>query len=143
MTVNCVNHCGTLGRHERFLPELTWLQRLLDNAVLEMIRERRQEPSDGQDLLSRLLAVCDEETGTGLTNDEVKNEAITLLTAGHDTVGAAFSWFWQLWAQNSVTQCTLHDEIAGWLKGRSPTLDDMPNFPLLRAVFDETLASGP
>jgi len=60
-----------------------------------------------------------------------------------DTVDAALSWAWQLLARNPATQSSLHDEIAGRLQGRRPTLDDLAQPPLLRAVFDETLRLYP
>lgn len=118
-------------------------RRLLDQVVLGMIAERRRDPEAIRDLLSLLLSAQDEETGIGLTDEEVKDEALILLTAGHETVGAALSWTWYLLGQHPAIQESLHDEVRGLLEGRSPTIDDLPDLPLARAVFEEALRLYP
>src|SRR5712692_3526528 len=121
----------------------TRAKRLLDRVVLEMIAARRRDPDPPRDLLSLLLAAQDEETGAGMTDQQLKDEALTLLTAGHETVGAALSWTWYLLGQHPALQEALHEEAHGLLKGRSPTPDDLPQLPLTRAVFDETMRLYP
>ena len=111
--------------------------------VLGLIAARRQAASRPDDLLSLLLAAQDEETGVGMTDEQVKDEALTLLTAGHETVGAALSWTWYLLGQHPQVQEDLYDEVRGKLGGRSPTLDDLPDLPLTRAVFEEALRLYP
>jgi cytochrome P450 len=121
----------------------TRAKRLLDRVVLDLIVARRQAASRPEDLLSLLLAAQDEESGVGMTDQQVKDEALTLLTAGHETVGAALSWTWYLLGQHPQVQGDLHDEIRGKLQGRRPTLDDLPNLPLTKAVFEESLRLYP
>lgn len=118
-------------------------KQLLDRVVLELITARRQDPNPPRDFLSLLLAAQDEETGVGMSDEQVKNEALTLLTAGHDTVGASLAWAWYLLGQNPALQEEVHDEVRGVLQGRTPTPDDLPRLPLTRAVFDETLRLYP
>jgi cytochrome P450 len=118
-------------------------RRLLDRIVLELIAARRQAASHPHDLLSLLLAAQDEESGVRMTDRQVKDEALTLLTAGHETAGAALSWTWYLLGQHPQVQKDLHDEVSGKLQGRSPTLDDLPDLPLTKAVFEEALRLYP
>jgi cytochrome P450 len=118
-------------------------KRLLDRVVLDLIAARRQSTSGHDDLLTLLLAAQDEESGVSMTDQQVKDEALTLLTAGHETVGAALSWTWFLLGQHLKVQGDLHDEVSGKLRGRSPTLDDVPDLPLTRAVFEESLRLYP
>jgi cytochrome P450 len=118
-------------------------RRLLDRIVLELIASRRQAASRPDDLLSLLLAAQDEESGVGMTDRQVKDEALTLLTAGHETVGAALSWAWYLLGRHPQVQHDLHDEVSGKLQGRSPTPDDLPALPLTKAVFEEALRLYP
>jgi cytochrome P450 len=118
-------------------------KRLLDRVVLGMIAGRRKAASGPADLLSLLLAAQDDETGTGMTDQQVKDEALTLLTAGHETAGASLSWTWYLLGQNPQVQDDLYDEVHGQLRGRSPTLEDLAALPLTRAVFEEALRLYP
>jgi cytochrome P450 len=118
-------------------------RRILDRVVLNLIVSRRDAASRSDDLLSLLLAAQDEATGIGMTDQEVIDEALTLLTAGHETTGASLSWAWYLLGQHSQVQNDLYDEVRGRLQGRSPTLEDLPALPLARAVFEETLRLYP
>jgi cytochrome P450 len=118
-------------------------KRRLDRVVLDLIAARRKETTRKDDLLSLLLAAQDEETGVGMTDDQLKDEALTLLTAGHETVGAALSWTWYLLSQNSEVQEDLYDEVHGRLQGRNPTLEDLGELPLVRAVFEESMRLYP
>lgn len=118
-------------------------KRLLDRVVLGLIAARRTAASRPDDLLTLLLAAQVEETGVGMTDEQVKDEAVTLLTAGHETVGAALSWTWYLLGQNPQVQSNLYDEVRGKLQGRSPTLEDLADLSLTRAVFEEALRLYP
>jgi hypothetical protein len=67
------------------------------------------------DLLDLLLAARDEESGTGMSDQQLKDEVLTLLFAGHDTTTAGLSRAWHLLARHPQTQEALHDEVAGCL----------------------------
>ena len=58
-----------------------------------------------------LLEARDEETGRGMSDRQLIDEVLTLLTAGHDTVGAALSWTWFLLGQHPEIQADLGDEL--------------------------------
>jgi cytochrome P450 len=118
-------------------------KRLLDRVVLGLVANRRQAASRPDDLLTLLLAARDEETGAGMTDEQVKDEALTLLTAGHETAGAALSWTWYLLGQHPQVQDDVADEVRGKLGGRSPTLEDLADLPLTRAAFEEALRLYP
>ncbi len=115
---------------------------LLDRVVLELIESRRQTTA-GHDVLALLLAAQDEESGTGMSDQQLKDEVITLLTAGHETIGAALSWAWYLLSQNPHDQEALRDEASAHLQGRTPTADDLPHLPFATAVFEETMRLYP
>ncbi len=86
------------GRHPEKLP-LPAIRRArdsradLDALVRKMITNRRQHPTGGDDLLSLLLAACDAETGAPLDDDAVRDEALTILLAGHETTAGASTPF--------------------------------------------------
>jgi cytochrome P450 len=116
---------------------------LLDRVVLELIESRRLNPTAAKDVLDMLLAAQDEESGTGMTDQQLRDEVITLLTAGHETAGAAWSWAWHLLTQHQDVQQALYDEASAHLRGRTPTVDDLPHLPLATAIFEETLRLYP
>ena len=72
----------------------------LNETIYAMIRERRAGGTDKGDLLSMLLLSADEDTGRHLTDQEVRDEAITLFLAGHETTAQAMAWSWYLLARN-------------------------------------------
>jgi cytochrome P450 len=115
---------------------------LLDGVVLQLIAERRRAPAKN-DVLGLLLAAADEESGARMTDRQLKDEAITLLTAGHETSGAALSWAWYLLAKHPEAQQALHDQVSAHLGGRLPTADDLASMPLASAVFEETMRLYP
>jgi cytochrome P450 len=116
---------------------------LLDGVVLRLIESRRRSGTAGNDLLDLLLAARDEESGTGMSDQQLKDEILTLLFAGHDTTSAALSWSLYLLARHPDVQEALHDEAAAQLAGRTPTADDLPRVPLATAVFEESLRLYP
>jgi cytochrome P450 len=79
--------------------EVQALERL-NATVYGLIRNRRESGKDHGDLLSMLLMSTDEETGQHLTDEQVRDEAMTLFLAGHETTAQAMSWAWYLLAQN-------------------------------------------
>jgi len=72
----------------------------LNETIYAMIRERRASGVDKGDLLSMLLLSADEDSGRHLTDQEIRDEAITLFIAGHETTAQALAWSWYLLARN-------------------------------------------
>ena len=118
-------------------------KRVLDGAVMDLIAARRKNPNKPHDLLTMLLSAHDEKTGEGMLPRQLMDEVLTLLTAGHENVGAALSWTWYLLGQHPDVQENVYDEIHGRLRGRNPTMEDLPDLPLVKAVFEEALRLYP
>jgi cytochrome P450 len=116
---------------------------LLDDVVLRLIESRRRSRPAANDLLDVLLAARDEESGTGMSDQQLRDEVLTLLFAGHDTTAAALSWAWHLLSRHQDVQQALHDEASARFAGRMPTADDLPYLPLATAVFEESLRLYP
>ena len=87
-------------------------KRFLDHVVLGLIADRRKAASPPDDLLTLLLAAQDEESGIGRSDEQVKDEAVTLRTAGHETVGAALSGTWVLLGQHPHVGTSAHGKGA-------------------------------
>ena len=116
---------------------------LLNSTIYGLIRERRSSGVDTGDLLSMLLFAQDEEKGGGMTDTQVRDEALTLFLAGHETTANALSWTWYLLSQHPEVERRLHDEIDTVLEGREPELADVPQLRYTEMVFSEALRLYP
>src|ERR1700682_4178866 len=99
--------------------------RQIEKVLYRMIAEKRASGRDAGDLLSMLLAAQDED-GSRMTDKQLRDEAITLFLAGHETTANTLSWTWWLLAQNPAVEAKLHAELSTVLAGRAPTLEDLP-----------------
>ncbi|MQA29378.1 MAG: cytochrome P450 [Luteitalea sp.] len=116
----------------------------LDAIIYGMIEERRRSPGDRGDLLSMLLMAQDEEAGgAGMSNQQVRDEAMTIFLAGHETTANALSWTWFLLSGAPHVEARLHEEVDRVLGGRSPTLDDLPNLVFMEQVMTESMRLYP
>ena len=120
----------------RKLQAIGYLNQTIDN----LIRERRASGEDRGDLLSMLLHATDEEGDQrGLTDEQVRHEAMTLFLAGHDTTAGALPWVWYLLAKHPKVEAQVLSELDQVLAGRLPTADDVPNLVYTTQVIKETL----
>jgi len=126
----------------------------LDAVVSRIIRERRQSApgdrglqsgdDDRGDLLSTLLAAEDHEGGTGrMADEQVRDELMTLLVAGHETLSNALPFTWYLLSQHPAIEARLHDEIDSVLGDRLPTLEDLARLPYTEMVLAESMRVYP
>lgn len=119
-------------------------RRDLNNIIYDIIREARANNEDRGDLLSILLFAKDEEgDGKGMTDKHIRDEALTIFLAGHETTSLGLSWMWYLLAQHPEIEAKLHEELAEVLGGRLPVMDDMPNLPYLQKIIQESLRLYP
>ncbi|HEV3469934.1 MAG TPA: cytochrome P450 [Pyrinomonadaceae bacterium] len=126
-------------RNRRFLRA----RRALDGVVYRVIRERRRRGEDTGDLFSMLLLARDEETGEGMSDEQLRDEVMTILIAGHETGAAALAWAWYMLARHPKVERKLCEELARVLGGRTPTVEDLPALPYTRMFFDEVLRLYP
>ncbi|HEY6390672.1 MAG TPA: cytochrome P450 [Bryobacteraceae bacterium] len=116
----------------------------LDQTIYGLIRERRKSGEDAGDLLSMLLLAQDEDAaGGGMTDVQVRDEALTLFLAGHETTANALTWTWYLLSQNPECEARLHREIDSVLAGRVPEMADLPQLRYTEMVFAEAMRLYP
>jgi cytochrome P450 len=139
------------------LPYSEWLQKLplpqtrrfnraratLNSVIFGIIDERRRSGENTGDLLSMLLQARDEEDGGTMTDEQVRDEALTLFLAGHETTSNALTFAWYLLSQNPDKAAKMHDEIERVLKRRLPTIEDVPNLKYTEAVLAEAMRLFP
>jgi cytochrome P450 len=117
--------------------------RRLDEVLYRFIRERRQAGGDRGDLLSILLHARDEDDKTGMTDKQVRDEAMTLFLAGHETTALALSWAWYLLATHPAAEAALADEVRAVLGGRPATVADLPRLRTTEHVVLEAMRLYP
>jgi cytochrome P450 len=114
--------------------------------VAEVIAAARAEGKDHGDLLSMLLLTRDEDTGEGMSDQQVHDEVVTILTAGTETTAVALAWFFHEIGQHPEVQRRFHAEIDQVLAGRMAsdlTLDDIPKLEYTRRIINEVLRKYP
>jgi len=114
----------------------------LNRTIYGMIEERRAAAERKEDVLSLLLSARGED-GSRLSNKQVRDEAMTLFIAGHDTVANALAWTWCLLAQHPDAYSRVCTEVDAALAGRTPTVADLPHLPYTLQVFKEALRLYP
>ena len=115
---------------------------VFDSAVRRMIAERAQAKVRTHDMLDMLMEVRDEH-GQGLSGEEIRNQMVTFIVAGHETVASALTWAWALLAAHPQEQESLHEELSQIVQDAPLTIDDYPRLVRTRAVFDEALRLYP
>ncbi|MBL7548480.1 cytochrome P450 [Frankia sp. AgB1.9] len=115
----------------------------LDRAVYEMIADRRATGATGSDLLSLLLDTQDADTGERMSDSQIRDEAMTLLLAGHETTANALAWTFHLLGEHRDVAARLHAEVDAVLGGRPPTFEDLPRLAYTNAVFSESMRLFP
>ena len=116
--------------------------RRLDRIVHTIIEERRKSGEDRGDLLSMLMLAQD-ESGERMTDEQLRDEVMTLLLAGHETTANALSWAFWLLSSNIEAEAKLAEELGRVLGGRVPTMADLPTLPYAERVLKESMRLYP
>jgi cytochrome P450 len=117
-------------------------RKTIDSVVLRIIADRRKSGADHGDLLSMFMLARDEETGEQMTDEQLRDEVLTMLLAGHETTATLLLWAFAMLAQHPTVEARLHAELDQALHG-PPQFSDLPQIPYSRMVLDETLRLRP
>ncbi len=120
----------------------------LDAVVQRMIAQHRADGVDRGDLLSMLLVSRDQEADhSGMTDEQLRDEVLTIFLAGYETVANALTWTWYLLSQNPEVEARFHAEVDQVLGGpgnaRLPTLEDLPRLGYTEMVLAESMRLYP
>jgi cytochrome P450 len=116
--------------------------RRIDQLVNTIIQERQRQGADHGDLLSMLMLARDDE-GRSMTDQQLRDEVITLLLAGHETTALALSWTWYLLSQHPEVDARLAAELQEVLGGRAPAVSDLPRLTYTEQVVTEGMRLYP
>ncbi len=127
------------------LPGMLELRRAvgeLNKAVYEIIALRRREKRDFGDLLSMLM-LARYEDGSQMDDQQLRDEVMTFLLAGHETTALALSWTWYLLSQNPHVEHRLHEELDRVLEERAATPSDLSSLVYCERVIKEAMRLYP
>jgi cytochrome P450 family 110 len=122
-------------------------KRLVDELLYAEIAERRVELAQGSlprrdDVLTMLIEAKDEQ-GEGLTDQDLRDELITVLAAGHETTATTLCWAFERILNHPAVEDRLRAEIAGVAPHRAITAEDLPRLEYLDATLKEVLRMRP
>ncbi len=115
----------------------------LDEVVFRMIGERQSDTLAPQDDLLATLLEARYEDGGAMSTQQLRDEVLTLLLAGHETTAVSLTWTWVLLSQHPEVERKLWAELVGVLNGRSPTVQDLPKLPYTDAIIKESMRLYP
>lgn len=123
--------------------KLKHARKTLDEVIYKIIDARRASGEDKGDLLSMLLHAQDEETGHAMTDEQVRDECLTLFLAGHETTANALTWtFYQL-SQNPEVEAQLVAELDEVLGDRDIVPEDFSRLKYTEKVLAESMRLFP
>jgi cytochrome P450 len=117
-------------------------RRDLDKIIYGIVADWRKHGEDKGDLLSMLL-LAEDEDGRHMTDEQARDEIVTLFLAGHETTANTLNWTWTLLSQNPDVEVKLHEELDTALAGKPPTLADLPRLTYTDWVVKESMRLYP
>lgn len=115
----------------------------LDRVVLGMIGSRRDGSGPKNDLLAMLMEARDPETGEGMSDEQLRDEVMTIFLAGHETTANALAWTMVLLGKSPQVEQRLVKELNEVLGGRVPTMSDVPKLTYTAMVLKESMRLYP
>jgi len=115
----------------------------IDDVIYGIIDQRRAAPSEQNDLLDMLLKARDDSSGEKMTDKQIRDEVITIFSAGHETTANLLSWTLYLLARHPDILARVRQELDGLLQGRIPNAEDLQQLAYTRAVLSESLRLRP
>ncbi|MEF3076270.1 cytochrome P450 [Methylobacter sp. Wu1] len=116
---------------------------VLDNIIYSMINQRRSQSIEQRDLLSMLLNVRDDDTGNSMSDLQIRDEVITIFTAGHETTANVLTWTLYLLARHPDVLAKLKAELHDQLQDNTPDAESLQQLVYTRAVLSEAMRIRP
>jgi cytochrome P450 len=118
-------------------------QQTINELVYQLISRRRTEPGMKDDLMAMLMEARDDDDGTGMNDQQLRDEVLVMFAAGHETTANAMAWTFFEIARNPEIMAKLRAEVDEVLCGRAPTAGDLPKLVYTRMVVEEALRLYP
>jgi len=114
----------------------------IDEVVYRIITERRAHADDAGDLLSIMLKARDED-GSQMSDQQLRDEIMTLFLAGHETTALTLAWTWFLLGSNPDAEKKFHAELDEVIGEREPTFEDLPRLKFTEQIVKESMRLYP
>jgi cytochrome P450 len=115
----------------------------IDEIVLRIIEERRRSREEANDLITMLIHMVDDETGEQMTDEQLRDEAVSMFLAGYETTAVALTWSTHFMLTHPEAWAKLRAEVDEVLGERKPTFDDLPQLPYSRMLLQEAMRLYP
>ncbi|MEL6534790.1 MAG: cytochrome P450 [Bacteroidota bacterium] len=128
------------GKRSRFEQQRTYLY----DIVMRIIQDRRASGNDDRwDLMAMFMKAIDEETQEQMTDEQLKDELITLFLAGHETSAAGLTWAMTFIGNRPDVLQNIREEADRVFTGELPTFEQLWQMTYTRSVIDESLRLKP
>lgn len=114
----------------------------MNELIYGIINRRKEQKNPPRDLLQLLMEARYEDNGSGMTDEQIRDEIMTVFVAGHETTVNALSWTWYLLKQHPVCEQKLHDESREYAT-KNPGFFDIPNMKYGWQVMNESMRVYP
>lgn len=118
-------------------------QQQIEQFVNSIIAQQQRRAAGGDNLIAMLLAARDQDTGAGMSHQQLFDEVRTIFFSGYDTTSNVLAWVWYALAQHPEVENRLHRELDEVLGGRAPTFQDLPHLAYVRMIIEETMRLYP
>jgi len=118
-------------------------RQLLDELIYGIISQRRADSANYNDLLQMLLDAEDPDTGEKMRDQQIRDEVLTIFSAGHETTATALTWTLALLAKHPDILGAVKDELQQTLGGKTPDANDLNRLSYTKAVLEESLRIRP
>jgi cytochrome P450 len=115
----------------------------LDDIIYRIIEKKRAHPNGSLDLVTMLMGAKDAETGESMSDEQLRDEVMTIFVAGHETTATALSWTFYLLSKHPEVERRLRTDVSTVLAGRLPELEDLQRLPVLDQVIKESMRLYP
>ena len=132
-----------VSQESRRDPKFAYEFRQLGRIVIELARERREQPGERYDFLQMLLEARAGKTGAGMSDRELVDEVLTLVVAGHETTASALNWTWWLLSQHEDVEARVHEEQDRVGDLGLARYADLDRLPYTRQVLHESMRLYP
>lgn len=116
---------------------------IIDDVIYGIIDQRRTTSSTHNDLMDMLLKARDDNSGEKMTDRQIRDEVITIFSAGHETTANLLSWTLYLLSRHPDVLAKLHQELDSLLQGKIPDAEDLQQLVYTRAILNESMRFRP
>ncbi|MGB0930195.1 MAG: cytochrome P450, partial [Chitinophagales bacterium] len=127
------------GKHSRYEESF----KVMNGIIQNLIQERRESGDSKDDLLQMLMDSRYEDTGEKMEYEQLRDELLTIFSAGHETSANAMAWTWYLLVQHPEVVAQLKEEAKNILNGRLATFEDLRQLTYTRQVLEEAMRMYP